>query len=60
MAIRKAYVRGDYLNVAELTCSLNAAYPELELQTDDLVIIDGLWTIDGMDPYEWCEAMMMD
>lgn len=24
---------------------------------DDFEYIDGEWTLDGMDPYEWAEAM---
>lgn len=25
--------------------------------SDDLEWVDGSWTLDGMDPIEWCEAM---
>lgn len=26
----------------------------------DFEWLDGQWTLDGMDPYEWAEAMMQD
>lgn len=44
----------------ELTFNLNAAYG-LDLDPSDLASDgEGGWMIDGMDPYEWCEAMTMD
>lgn len=27
---------------------------------EDLEWLDGGWTLDGMDPIEWCEAMTAD
>jgi hypothetical protein len=32
----------------------------LNLVPADLVEIEGEWTLDGMDPWEWCEAMLMN
>lgn len=58
--VQYAYVAGELVSRAGLLFNLDSMYPELELQQDDLEIIDGEWTIDGMEPLEWCEAMMMD
>ena len=33
---------------------------DIALSTSDFVKIDGEWTLDGMDPGEWIEAMVMD
>lgn len=44
----------------QLVTVLNALYPELEIKGRDIATVDGQFTIDGMDPHEWCEAMMED
>lgn len=60
-----AYVTGgglppELISREALLFNLNSLYPDLHLQWDDLEIIDDEWTIDGMEPVEWCQAMMMD
>ena len=62
---RMAYVTGgglppELVDREGLLFNLISMYPELHLQWDDLEIIDGEWTIDGMEPLEWCQAMTMD
>jgi hypothetical protein len=57
---RYAYVAGELVSNDGLLFNLDSMYPELHLQLDDLEIIDGEWTIDGMEPLEWCRAMMME
>jgi hypothetical protein len=32
---------------------------DLELTLSDFKKIDGEWTLDGMDPGEWLDAMLM-
>lgn len=45
---------------SQILAKLNTEYA-LNLDPTDLVKnYDGEWTIDGMDPIEWCEAMTMD
>lgn len=40
--------------------TLNNAY-SMNLSVDDIVTnYDGQYTIDGMNPYEWCDAMTME
>lgn len=32
----------------------------ISINTGDLVLIDGVWTIDGMGPVEWVEAYLAE
>lgn len=43
---------------AEIIALASAGH--IELSPDDFEMIDGDWTLDGMDPAEWVEAMTMD
>lgn len=55
-----AWFNGNELTRSQVTDALNETFPDLHIQWDDLEIIDGEWTIDGMNPLEWCEAMTRD
>jgi hypothetical protein len=37
-----------------------AAREGIELEPSNFKLIDGVWTLDGMDPDEWLHAMTMD
>lgn len=55
-------VTADNAERERLAHELNVAYGDEEfiILPGDLVLTDEGWTIDGMDPWEWCEAMTMD
>jgi hypothetical protein len=44
----------------EIVERINAAYPDAGLTVVNLVRIDGAWTIDGMVPAEWADAVFGD
>lgn len=45
---------------AAITDRLNARYEDANLAPADLVYTSTGWTIDGMDPDQWAEAMYGD
>jgi hypothetical protein len=51
-----AWFNGNLLTRTQLVDALNAAFPELNLQWDDVEIIDDAWTIDGIEPLMWCKG----
>lgn len=53
MSIEQATVTNTYE-----ACERIARY--LDINPFDLEWIDGEWTVDGMDPQEWLEAMELD
>lgn len=47
------------MDTKALADQLNAKYAtyDVDIDPEDLVLIDGGWTIDGMDPDEWVHAV---
>lgn len=39
---------------------INKEFPGLYLEPLEFEWVDGQWSLDCMDPREWCEAMTMD
>jgi hypothetical protein len=55
-----AWFNGNLLSITFVVDVLNVVFPDCHVQWDDLVIIDGHWTIDGIDPIDWCRNRPMD
>lgn len=54
--------QSDLAERERLCRELNAVYHGewLNITPEEIELTDEGWTIDGMDPWEWCEAMLMD
>lgn len=55
--ISEVMALADQHDAAAIVERINTRYDDANLTVSDLVRIDGVWTIDGMDPDEWAEAM---
>lgn len=61
MAFKGEWAVSQHTETALLSLVRNVAWIiGVPMHRDDFVWADGEWTIDGMNPYEWAEAMMQD